>query len=129
MSERMLHFSSCITCNNALDTPAGHSVELHLMCIKTSHLHLTIKKKPKQLSIYRSVGVDNYFMKKLELHPSGCLIAGCGCGWRDLVVSQLFANSRASHSCCGQVQEPGVDRQQDDCRLDTSIIRNKMLSG
>lgn len=115
MSEKMLHFSSCITCSNVIDTPAGRSAELHLMCIKTNYLHLTIETK---VSIYRSVWVDNYFVKKSELHPSGCLIAGCGCGWRDLVVSQLFANSGASHSGCGQVQEPGVDRQQDNCRLD-----------
>lgn len=122
MSSKKVHFSFCVTCNNVIDTPAGRSAELHLMCIKTNHLHLTLKKtNKKNLSIYRPVWVDNYFVKRSKLHPSGCLIAGCGCGWRDLVVSQLFANSRASHSGCGQVQEPGVDRQQDDRRLDTSL--------
>lgn len=70
-----------------------------------------------------------YFVKKSELHPGAYLIAGRGCGWRNLVVSQLFANSRASHCGCGQVQEPGVDRQQDDCRLDTSIIGTNLLIG
>lgn len=58
----------------------------------------------------------------LELDLGGHLITGCGCGRRDLAVSQLLADGRASHSGCGQVQEPGVDRQQDDCRLDTSVI-------
>lgn len=73
--------------------------------------------------------MDIYSVEKSELHPGGCLIAGRGCGWRNLVVSQLFANSRASHCGCGQVQEPGVDRQQDDCRSDTSIIGTNVLIG
>lgn len=85
--------------------------------------------KMKPVHIYRPVWVAIYFVEKSELHSGGCLIVGRGCGWRNLVVSQLFANSRASHCGCGQVQEPGVDRQQDDCRSDTSIIGTNVLIG
>jgi len=46
---------------------------------------------------------------------------GCGCRWGDLVVSQLFADSRAPHCGRGQVQEPGVDQRQKHCRSETFI--------
>lgn len=47
--------------------------------------------------------------------------AGCGCSWGDPAVSQLFAHSRAPHSGCGQMQEPGVDQWQDHCRSEMVI--------
>lgn len=100
------------------------------MCIKKKIFSAALNSnKKKPVHIYRPVWVAIYFVKKSELHPGGCLIAGRGCGRRNLVVSQLFTNSRASHCGCGQVQEPGVDRQQDDCRLDTSIIGTNVLIG
>ena len=51
-----------------------------------------------------------------------CDSAGCGCRWGDSVVSQLFANSRAPHSGRGQVQEPGVDQQQDHCGSEMFLL-------
>lgn len=48
-----------------------------------------------------------------------CDSTGRGCGRGDPVVSQLPADSRATHRGCGQVQEPGVDKWKNHCRLGT----------
>lgn len=57
-----------------------------------------------------------------------CDSAGCRCSRGDPVVSQLFTDSRAPHSGCCQVQEPGVDQQQDHCRSDTFVCLLLCLS-
>lgn len=126
----MLHFS-CMTRNNVV-LPLLDILQNCTSCVlkKEKIVSAALKSnKKKPVHIYRPVWVVIYFVEKSELHPGGCLIAGRGCGWRNLVVSQLFANSRASHCGCGQVQEPGVDRQQDNGRLDTSITGTNVLIG